>query len=172
VTDDAVHLARDRIPDRIAADRIGCLIDEFDAMREQLFERRDAVVGEGADDLAVVVAVIGKAVRTDHRPIGQIAEQEIRRIRDVVFLLDAGAAAERDIATADNGMAADIPLGFDEDYGTACFACGDRGGKPVAPAPITTTSTSRSQSTGYCPLAAPGTAPPNVRVIIPLPFSQ
>jgi hypothetical protein len=30
-------------------------------------------------------------------------------------------------------MAADIPLGFDEDYGTACFACDDRGGKPCRP---------------------------------------
>jgi hypothetical protein len=79
------------------------------------------------------VAVIGKAVRTDHRPVGQIAEQEVRRIRDAVFLLDAGATAERDIATADDGMAADILLGFDKDYGTACFACDNRGGQPCRP---------------------------------------
>ena len=77
MTDDAVHLARHGVADRIAADRIGRLIDEFDALCEQPFERRGAVVGEGADDLAVVVAVIGKAVRTDHRPIGQIAKQEV-----------------------------------------------------------------------------------------------
>jgi hypothetical protein len=38
VTDDAVHLARDRIADRIAADRIRRLIDEFDAMCDQPFE--------------------------------------------------------------------------------------------------------------------------------------
>ena len=30
-------------------------------------------------------------------------------------------------------MAADIVLGFDKDYGTACFACDDRGGKPCRP---------------------------------------
>ena len=108
VTDDAVHLARHRIADRIAADRIGRLVDEYDAVREQPFEGRGAVVGKGADDLAVVVAVVGKAVRTDHRPVGQIAEQEVRRIRDAVFLLDAGAAAERNIAAADDGVAADI----------------------------------------------------------------
>jgi hypothetical protein len=47
------------------------------------------------------------------------AEQEVRRIRDAVSLLDAGATAERDIATADDGMAADILLGFDKDYGTS-----------------------------------------------------
>jgi hypothetical protein len=108
-------------------------MDEFDAMREQPFEGRGAVVGKGADDLAVVVAVIGKAVRPDHRPVGQIAEQEVRRIRDAVSLLDAGATAERDIATADDGMAADILLGFDKDYGTACFACDNRGGQPCRP---------------------------------------
>jgi hypothetical protein len=34
MTDDAVHLARHRIADRIAADRIGRLIDKFDAMRQ------------------------------------------------------------------------------------------------------------------------------------------
>jgi hypothetical protein len=85
-------------------------------MRDQPFESRGAVVGKGADDLAVVVAVIGKAVRTDHRPVGQIAEQEVRRIRDAISLLDAGATAERDIPTADDGMATDILLGFDKDY--------------------------------------------------------
>jgi len=39
-------------------------------------------------------------------------------------------------------------------------------GSPVAPAPITTTSASRSQSTGFWHVATPGTALPNVRVII------
>ena len=80
--------------------------------------------------------------------------------------------AERDIATADDGMAADILLGFDKDYGTAGFACDDRGGQPCRPAPITTTSAARSQSTGFWHSAAPGTALPNVRVIILLPFPR
>jgi len=30
-------------------------------------------------------------------------------------------------------LAADILLGFDENYGTACFACDDCGGKPCRP---------------------------------------
>jgi hypothetical protein len=58
-------------------------------------------VGKGADDLAVVIAVIGKAVGTDDRPACQIAEQQVGRIFNTVFLLDAGATAERDIAAAD-----------------------------------------------------------------------
>src|SRR5499427_10558087 len=45
-------------------------------------------------------------------------------------------------------------------------------GSPVAPAPITTTSAARSQSTGFWHGAAPGTALHNVRVIILLPFPR
>src|SRR4029077_15547071 len=44
-------------------------------------------------------------------------------------------------------------------------------GSPVAPAPIATTSASRSQSTGSWHVATPGTALPNVRVIILLPLT-
>jgi hypothetical protein len=58
-------------------------------------------VGKGADDLAVVIAVIGKAVGTDDRPVCQVAEQQVGRIFNAVFLLDAGGTAERDIAAAD-----------------------------------------------------------------------
>ncbi len=60
----------------------------------------DAVVGEGADDLAVVVAVVGEAVGLDDRPVGQVAEQQVGRVLDAVFLLHAGAAAERNVAAA------------------------------------------------------------------------
>ena len=75
-------------------------VDDLHAVREQEFERRHAVVGEGADDLAVVVAVGRKAVGLDHRPVGQVLEEQIGRILDAVFLLVAGAAAERQIAAA------------------------------------------------------------------------
>ncbi len=111
----AVHFPRHRIADRRAAEIVRRLVDEDDPMGDEPFESRRAVVGEGADDLAVVVAIVGKAVRLDHRPVGQIPEQQIRRVVDAVFLLHAGAAAERNVAAAGNGMAADILLGFDED---------------------------------------------------------
>ena len=66
-------------------------------------------------DLAVVVAIIGKAVRLDHRPVGQVAEQQVGRIVDAVFLLHAGAAAQRHIAAAADGVAADMVLRLDHD---------------------------------------------------------
>ena len=88
------------------------------------------------------------------------------------FCLHAGAAAERDVAAADDGVAADIGLGLDEDDRAPASRATIAAGSPVAPAPITTTSASRSQSTGFWHVAAPGTALPNIRVIILLPFPQ
>ena len=58
----AVHLARHGVADRKAAAPVRRLVDEDDAVGEQKLEGRGAVVGEGADDLAVVVAIIGGAV--------------------------------------------------------------------------------------------------------------
>ena len=118
------------LPTEVPAERVGRLVDEDDAMRDEPFEGRRAVVGKGADDLAVVVAVIGKAVGLDHRPVGQVAEEQIRRIVDAVFLLRAGAAAERDIAAAGDGVAADVLFGLDQDDRRAGFARDDRRGKP------------------------------------------
>ena len=96
-------------------------------MREQEFERRHAVVGEGADDLAVVVAIGRKAVGLDHRPVGQVLEEQIGRIRDAVFLLVAGAAAERQIAAGGDGVAADMVLRLDDDDRRAGLARDNRG---------------------------------------------
>src|SRR5579863_4226324 len=45
-------------------------------------------------------------------------------------------------------------------------------GSPVAPAPITTTSASRFQSTGFRDVAAPGAALPNVHVIVLSPSHE
>ena len=149
--DRGMHLARHRVADGIAASRVGRLIDEDHAMRHQPFEGGDAVVGEGADDLAIVVAVIGKAVRFDHRPIGQIAEQQVGRVLDAVLLLRAGAAAERNIAAAGDGVAADIASR--PRRGSPMHPPPARRSPPavpVAPEPITTTSASRSHLIPAC----------------------
>ncbi len=122
IHDRAVHFPRHRIADRGSAEIVGCLVDEDDPVRDKPFERGRTVVGESADDFAIVVAVVGKAVRLDHRPIGQIAEQQVRGIVDAVFLLHAGAAAERHIAAARDGVAADILLGLDENDRGSSFA--------------------------------------------------
>ena len=99
-----------------------------------------AVVGEGADDLAVVVAVVGHAVRLDDRPVGEVLEQQVGRILDAVFLLHAGAAAERHVAAAHAAWpptcgCASIRI-TEEPASRAAIAAG----MPVAPPPITTTS--------------------------------
>ena len=49
--------AQHRIPDFVSALAVRPLLDDLDAVREQELECRGAVVGKGADDLAVVVAV-------------------------------------------------------------------------------------------------------------------
>ena len=111
------------------ADLVRRPVDDLHTVRQQKFERRHAVVGEGADDLAVVVAVGWKAVGFDHRPVGQILEEQVRQIFDAVLLLVAGAAAERQVAAGGDGMAANMVLGLDDDHRRAGLARHDRGGQ-------------------------------------------
>jgi hypothetical protein len=124
VGDVDLHGARHRDPD-LVSDAVRRPIDDLDAVGEQKFERRHAVVGKGANDLAIVVTVWREAVGLDHRPIGQVAEKQIGRIRDAVFLLVAGAAAERQIAAAGDGVAADMRLRLDHNNGSAGLAGDD-----------------------------------------------
>ena len=79
--DGGVHFARHGIADRCRRRSVGRLVDEDDAMRDEPLERRGAVVGEGAHDLAIVVAIVGEAVRLDDRPVGQVAEERARANR-------------------------------------------------------------------------------------------
>ena len=127
-TDRGVHLARHRVAHRVAATRVRCLVDEHHAVRHQPFVGGDAVVGESSDDLAIVVAVVGKAVGFDDRPIGEVVEHQVGRVLDAMLPLCAGAAAERNVAAAGDGMAADMRFGFDDDNGSARLAGGYRGG--------------------------------------------
>ena len=46
-----MRFAQRRIADRLTAERIGRLIDEHDAVRDEKIERRRRVVGKCADDL-------------------------------------------------------------------------------------------------------------------------
>ena len=128
VLDGDLHGAQHRVAD-LVADLVWMPVDDLDAVREQEFERRHAVIGERADDLAVVVAVGRKAVGLDHRPVGQVLEEQVRRILDAVFLLIAGAAAERQVAAAGDRVAAHMVLGFDHDHRRASLARNDGGRK-------------------------------------------
>ena len=87
--------AQHREPDLVAALAVGPALDHLDAVRKQELERGNAVVGEGAHNFAVIVPIRSRAVWFDHRPVGQILEEQIGRILDAVFLLVAVAAAER-----------------------------------------------------------------------------
>ena len=126
VFDRNLHGAQRRDAD-LMADLVRRPVDNLDAVRQQKFECRHAVIGEGADDLAIVVAIGRKAVGLDHRPVGQIVEEQVGRIRDAVFLLVAGAAAERQVAARGDGVAADMRLRLDDDDRGAGFTRDDRG---------------------------------------------
>ena len=65
VSDVDLHGAQRRDAD-LVPDLVRRPVDDLDAMRQQPLEGRHAVVGEGADDLAVVIAVGRKAVGLDH----------------------------------------------------------------------------------------------------------
>jgi len=69
VLDRYLHGAQHRDPD-LMSDAVRPPVDDLHAMREQEFESRHAIVGEGADDLAVIVAIRRKAIGLNHRPIG------------------------------------------------------------------------------------------------------
>ncbi len=120
-----MRFARNGIADRLTAERIGRFVDEHDAVRDQPLERRRRVVGEGADDFVIVVAVVGKTVGLDYRPVGKIAIEQFGRIDDAVFLLQTRAAAERYVSAAADAVTAEVILGLDHDHGVARFARGD-----------------------------------------------
>ncbi len=109
------------------------------------------VVGPGAVQFAVVVAIAGDAGGVDHRPVGHIAEQavgvvlQIRRLhqrrrqsqavgvgRRPVALLDRVAAAERGPAAAVDELAAHVEILVDHDDGSAEVAGADGGMQPDA----------------------------------------
>ena len=101
---------------------------ENHAMRHQELEGRGAVVGKGTDNFLIVVAIVWKPVRLDDGPVGQIGEQQVWRIDNAVFLLNAGTASKRHVAAAQNRVAADVEVGFHHDDRSPALACGNRGG--------------------------------------------
>jgi len=54
------------ISEGVSAKCVGGFVDNNNAVGDQPFEGEGAVVGEGANDLAIVVPVIREAVRPDH----------------------------------------------------------------------------------------------------------
>ena len=112
------------------------------------------VVGPGAMELAVVVAVPGDAGGIDHRPVGHVPEQavgvvfQILRLdarggqphalgvgRGAVPFLYGVAAAERGPAAAVHQLAADVEVLVDDEHGRPEIACPDGGMQPDAAGP-------------------------------------
>src|ERR1039458_9298363 len=96
----SMHFARQGIPNGSAAPDVGRLVNNDNTVREDEFTGGGTVVGESADDFAVVIAIIGSAVRFHNRPVGKVLKYEVGRILNTPLLLDASAAPERDIAAA------------------------------------------------------------------------
>jgi hypothetical protein len=59
---------------QVSAIPMSAPIGKNNTVGDQPFESCSAIVGEGANDFAIVVPVVRKAVRLDYRPIGEIAE--------------------------------------------------------------------------------------------------
>ena len=125
VRDVDLHGPRHRNAD-LVSDAVRRPVDDFHTMGEQKLERGHAVVGKGANNFAIVVAVGRKSVGLDDRPIGQVAEEQIGRVFDPVFLLIKRAATERQVAAAGDGVAADVRLPLDDNDRGACLARDDR----------------------------------------------
>ncbi len=92
------------------------LFDEGDAVIEQELERRNAFVGEGAHQVAVVVAAVAALV------VGPIGKHLVRAVLDVEPFLQGVAAAELDPAAAQHGMPADVEVLLDDDDRRAVVA--------------------------------------------------
>ena len=123
-----MHFPRHRVADRNAAALVRGLVGEGDTMGHQPVVGRDVVVGEGADDLAVVVAIVRKSVGLHDRPVGEILEHQVGRVVNAMFLLRAGSAAKRHVAATDDCMAAEARLCLDHDDRCARFPRHDGGG--------------------------------------------
>src|SRR3989304_9912538 len=110
-------------------------IREFDAIGYQKFVGRSTIIGKGTDNGSVVVPEIGGAVGLYDRPVCQIREDEVRRIRYSVLLLRARAAAKRCISPAQYCVSTDVVVRLDHDYGRSLVDCRNGGGGPPGPRP-------------------------------------
>lgn len=115
--------------DRVSPLHAGRPVLERDAVLEQELVGSRFMIGERPLHPAIVVAVLRHAVGLDHRPVGQILEQDLRRIDDAVLLLGARAAAERHLAAVDDAVAADVVVGFDDDDRRAVIGGANGGGQ-------------------------------------------
>ncbi len=101
----------------------GLSVRHEDALFLNEFIRFAHMVRDGAHVIAVVIA--GGEAQSG----GVVQIILVRGILDAVALLDFRSAAGMQVAAADGGVAADIPVRFDDDDGSAVFHGLESGGK-------------------------------------------
>ncbi len=99
------------------------LLDEGDAVVEQELEGRHAFIGEGAHQIAVVVAAVAALV------VDPVGENLVGAVVDVEFLLQGIAAAKMNTAAAQHGVPADVVVLLDDNDRGAVVACRHGGGE-------------------------------------------
>jgi hypothetical protein len=92
------------------------LLDEGDAVVEQELKRRHAFVGEGAHQVAVVVAAVAALVG------GPVSKNLLRTVLDAELLLKGVTAAEMHAAAAQHRVPADVVVLLDQDHRRAMVA--------------------------------------------------
>jgi len=101
------------------------LVREYHAMRQQKIKCRNTFIAEGADDFPVAETVIV--------PVHQVFKHAVRGIFNAVFFLQAGAAAQRDVAAALDGVSADVVILLDDNDGGPGFRGRNRRRKSRGP---------------------------------------
>ncbi len=128
--DGRVHGPGSRLARLGHAPTVGFRFRPFKSMGHQKVVGENVVVGESANEVAVVEAVLGGPVAPHRGPVAEILEKDIGRIHDSGRFLGRGAAAQRDVAGADGGVAADVVDGLDQDYRRAVLLGNNGGGQP------------------------------------------
>src|SRR3989304_5765337 len=110
-------------------------IREFGAIGYQKFVGRSTIIGKGTDNGSVVVSEIGGAVGLYDRPVCQIREDELRRIRYSVLPLCTRAAAKRRISPAHYCVSTNVVVRLDHDQRRPLADCRNGGGGHPRPRP-------------------------------------
>src|SRR5208337_3760340 len=85
--------------------------------------------------LSIVVPVIRETVGLYHGPVGQVGEEQVGRIHDVVLLLCARSTAQRNISTTGDGVPSDVLLCLQQEDRSSRLPCLNGGGQANGPGP-------------------------------------
>ena len=110
---------------------VGSLVLPRQAVRGEEVERGCTVVGECVLEVTVAEAIVGHAVDFGHGPVDEVAEVRFRIVLDAVLLLQGRAAAETDRTGGQDGVAAHVIVGVNDENVGAFVGRAD-GGRDAA----------------------------------------